>query len=91
MPQRDRTSWRLPADARRGAPVRGVLVKRANALFLVTSDHRRKVIGRVYEVGAYTTPRHTPGTRMKSYRAFLHGLPYLGRSAGRMLTLRRAR
>jgi hypothetical protein len=81
--------WRFSADPRRG-PVTGVIRKdpRTKALSLWTTD-RRRMITRLFVKSNYTTPRHTPGTEMTAYTAFMNGYEWSGRASGLILTLRR--
>lgn len=86
----DRTSRRFSADPR-GDTVTGLVAHepRKKSLTLVTSDHRHEYICTLSVVSSYTTPRHTPGTRMVAYRAVIGGHEWYGRAAGALLVLRR--
>ncbi len=88
----DRTDRRFSANSRHDV-ITGLVAHepRARSYSLVTSDRRHEFICKLTVVSSYTTPRHTKGTRMVAYRAFIGGAEFYGRSSGALLVLRRAR
>jgi len=89
MKPRDRY-YRFPTKPHAEA-IRGIVFKdkkKNGRIFLLSTD-MKTVITEIFEVGSYTTPRHTPGVRMHSYRAIYGGVHWMGRASGRILTLRR--
>jgi len=85
---------RLPADPRPKALVRYGAVSghvfhdpSSGAVFLMTSDHRRKIADLTI-IRRYVSPRHEQGTEMVMYRTLIHGVEFVGRASGLVLTLR---
>lgn len=83
----------LPADPRPKALVRYEAVtgyvfhNDRGRVFLMTSDRKRHITD-LEIVKRYVSPRHEPGTEMIMYRGFVHGVEFVGRSSGLVLTLR---
>jgi hypothetical protein len=73
--------------ARYGALTGHVFHDDRGHVFLMTSDHRKKIADLTI-VSRYTSPRHEPGTEMIMYRAFIDGVEFVGRASGLVLTLR---
>ena len=85
---------RFPADPRtsgltKWGSIAGLIFRdrKARKLYFLTSD-RRKVIAQLQAGARYVSPRHTEGTKMVLYRAFIDGVEFVGRSSGLVLVLR---